>query len=309
MLWARSGNRCAFPNCAQLLVEDTDSASGGVVIGEEAHIVARELDGPRGSEAGQHPIDSYLNHILLCPTHHRVVDEHPETFTVAALQTMRRDHEHRIRCQMYAESAPIEIPVADFHGLGLGKPMTAWQLRSAIVIVYSFGSPPMRQANGHLIGSGFQFLESTGLSAARTLLVSSEAQPDIEFWIERDALHVLQQTFDPDADRFAPLAEHTFDGTHSPIRHSISFLLKTAPASADALDDIARELQSIRPGNYGRAEILLYQLRNLGVRQPVKALKILAELKKEPWYDGAIAESGSDVERDLQLAQTFEAAV
>src|SRR5258706_10259008 len=179
MLWARSGNRCAFPNCAQLLVETTEAVTGVVVVGEEAHIVAREYGGPRGRESPQHPVDSYLNHILLCPTHHRIVDAQPETFTVAALQRMRRDHEDRVRSQLHGKGAPVELPVMDFQGLGMGRPILAWPLRSAAVVVYSFGSLPIRQANGHLIGSGFEFLEKNETGSVRTLLLSSEGQPDV----------------------------------------------------------------------------------------------------------------------------------
>lgn len=94
MLWGRSGNRCAFTGCGQPL--SADGATGSVVIGEEAHIVAREPDGPRGrSTLAQEERDSLSNLILLCPTHHTIVDADPVTYTVERLIEMKKVHEQR----------------------------------------------------------------------------------------------------------------------------------------------------------------------------------------------------------------------
>ena len=54
LLWGRSGDECAFPSCPERLTMvpadegGKPTSSGPVVIGEEAHIVAEEDDGPRG---------------------------------------------------------------------------------------------------------------------------------------------------------------------------------------------------------------------------------------------------------------------
>lgn len=96
MLWGRSGNRCAFPDCGQPLVEDSADV-GPHVVGVEAHIVASSPDGPRGNnELSSEARDSFQNLLLLCPVHHRLVDDHPETYTVERLQTMKADHEAAI---------------------------------------------------------------------------------------------------------------------------------------------------------------------------------------------------------------------
>jgi hypothetical protein len=68
--------------------------SGFVVVGEEAHIVAEEPDGPRG----QSPLttaerDEYDNLILLCRKHHKIVDSDVVTYTVDSLHAMRDKHE------------------------------------------------------------------------------------------------------------------------------------------------------------------------------------------------------------------------
>jgi hypothetical protein len=43
-LWGRSGSRCAM--CFQTVILEAEMG-GAVLLGEEAHIVARESDGPR----------------------------------------------------------------------------------------------------------------------------------------------------------------------------------------------------------------------------------------------------------------------
>ena len=100
ILWGRSGNRCAFPGCVQELATRVESSSNSkaVVLGEEAHIVAKEDGGPR-SNPGM-PLrqrDAYQNLILLCPTHHTLVDkDHGAPFSVDDLHAMKAAHEENI---------------------------------------------------------------------------------------------------------------------------------------------------------------------------------------------------------------------
>jgi hypothetical protein len=95
ILWGRSGNRCAFPDCEQRLVEEAGTV--GPVVGDEAHIVARELEGPRGNPPlPTAELDTAGNLLLLCPTHHRIIDSDPDRYTVAVLQEMKRVHEDAV---------------------------------------------------------------------------------------------------------------------------------------------------------------------------------------------------------------------
>ncbi len=71
------------------------AASSPIVVGEEAHIVAEEDNGPRGDPSM--PVserNAYPNLVLLCPTHHRLIDkEHGRHYPVALLLRMKADHE------------------------------------------------------------------------------------------------------------------------------------------------------------------------------------------------------------------------
>ena len=97
ILWGLSGNRCAFPGCNQLLHLSVGE-SGSSLIGEECHIEAQSGNGPRfNSKLSERQINDYRNLILLCPTHHKIVDDNPEEYPVETLIKMKAAHEARVR--------------------------------------------------------------------------------------------------------------------------------------------------------------------------------------------------------------------
>lgn len=109
VLWTRARNCCAFPACRRLLTEDSVDATTGsgfvTIIGEQAHIRSKRVSGPRHDpEYDQSSLDSYENLILLCPTHHTMIDaENGAAYTAQALVEMRGKHENQQRRQEYVE--------------------------------------------------------------------------------------------------------------------------------------------------------------------------------------------------------------
>ncbi|WOI58944.1 HNH endonuclease signature motif containing protein [Streptomyces fradiae] len=104
LLWGRAGNRCAFPACSQTLTADLGTedsellATVGVVMGEEAHIRSARPDGPRyDAEYADSKLDSYENLLLLCPTHHTLIDKNSGAgFSVVKLEEMKASHERLV---------------------------------------------------------------------------------------------------------------------------------------------------------------------------------------------------------------------
>jgi hypothetical protein len=91
-LFAVSGNRCAFPGCELPLV---DEASGNV-LGEICHIKAKRPDGPRyDPEQTEEERHGFGNLVLLCPTHHAIVDGDAGKYTVEKLLRIKAEHEAR----------------------------------------------------------------------------------------------------------------------------------------------------------------------------------------------------------------------
>jgi len=93
-LFARSGNRCAFPKCAAPLAFDK------TLTGEVCHIKGARPGSarydPQQTDVERH---GYSNLILMCPTHHTVIDDDEEAYTVERL--------HKIKAEQEARAAPI----------------------------------------------------------------------------------------------------------------------------------------------------------------------------------------------------------
>ena len=93
MLWGRSANRCSHPECRRQLVDGETETDDPSIVGDEAHIVAREQDGPRGnSDLTADERDRYDNLMLLCKIHHKIIDDQPDTYTVELLREIKARH-------------------------------------------------------------------------------------------------------------------------------------------------------------------------------------------------------------------------
>jgi len=92
VLWGRSGNRCAI--CKHELVIDATRHDDESVVADECHIISSRPSGPRcDSSYPSDKLDSYENLILLCRTHHKMVDDQTATFTTDILRQMKCNHE------------------------------------------------------------------------------------------------------------------------------------------------------------------------------------------------------------------------
>lgn len=94
LLWGLSGTKCAFEECRNDLIVDETETDDESIIGEEAHIVAKSNDGPRGnSTLSIEDRDKYDNLILLCRKHHKIIDDQFNFYTVKKLKEIKSKHE------------------------------------------------------------------------------------------------------------------------------------------------------------------------------------------------------------------------
>ena len=99
LLWSRSGGICCFPECNVECVEEANDKEPSAIIGHIAHIQAKSDSGPRANpRLTDQQRDAYPNLILLCPTHHRRVDVHENTYTAATLLSWK-DKQERIHIE------------------------------------------------------------------------------------------------------------------------------------------------------------------------------------------------------------------
>ena len=83
VLFARSQNLCAFPNCQEEIVDSTT----GVVYGEVCHIEGVEMGSARHNpNLDKEAVNSEANLVLLCHKHHKLVDTLPQQYDVGWLK-------------------------------------------------------------------------------------------------------------------------------------------------------------------------------------------------------------------------------
>jgi hypothetical protein len=124
-LWGKAAGRCSYPGCGTDCLPFLDPTDP-IIIGEMAHVIARSTGGPRGgSNAGE---DTYANLILLCPTHHTLVDKSPEgKFTVEMMLEWKGDHEGRIAASLAAPIFPERSALDAFIRTRLIENHTCWK--------------------------------------------------------------------------------------------------------------------------------------------------------------------------------------
>jgi hypothetical protein len=80
------------------LVMDESETDDPSVVGEEAHIVGRKENGPRGkSTLTSEQRDKYNNLILLCSIHHKLIDDQETTYPVEDLKKFKKKHEDWVK--------------------------------------------------------------------------------------------------------------------------------------------------------------------------------------------------------------------
>lgn len=103
MLWALAANRCSYRDCRAPLVR------GLHIVAEEAHIVAASEGCPRWDlEYPADQLHGYYNRILLCPTHHTLIDKDIDGHPAELLLAMKADHEAWVE-QTLGNAAPDPV--------------------------------------------------------------------------------------------------------------------------------------------------------------------------------------------------------
>jgi hypothetical protein len=131
IIWTRAGGRCTL--CREVLCVAGASPEVSHLIGDVAHIVAEEVDGPRGqSELTLDQRNLEPNLLLLCKPHHKQIDDDPSTYTVEILNSRKIAHERWVASSLskypvwdtklfhlFYINVPRLSLLASLHGMGL----------------------------------------------------------------------------------------------------------------------------------------------------------------------------------------------
>lgn len=97
VLFALSGNQCAYPGCENPVVVPTTEASGVHVSSQICHIYSLNSDSRSQEGLTERELNAPENLILLCPTHHDIIDGQHESYPPNLLKRWKQEHEAKVK--------------------------------------------------------------------------------------------------------------------------------------------------------------------------------------------------------------------
>lgn len=136
ILFARSGNRCAYPTCNNRIVAAGTAFDEAAVIGQIAHIVGSSDLGPR-SDPDMSPTDRdrHPNLVLLCGHHHPLADKQDSTYTVEEMREWKLSHELWVDGELQVNATDVTFTELDEITAALLVAATPEQLDLSLVPV------------------------------------------------------------------------------------------------------------------------------------------------------------------------------
>jgi len=145
LLWGKAGGRCEYQGCNKPLWIDslTKYEFNSAYI---AHIIADKPDGPRGHTTKSQKLkDDISNLMLLCDTHHRLIDiEDVKGHSVQSLRSMKKKHEDRL--EILSSIMDDQRSHMLLYGANVGKINARLSWEKAIVAMVPNWYPAERQA-------------------------------------------------------------------------------------------------------------------------------------------------------------------
>lgn len=156
-----SGNACARCDATLVLLPEV-VGDVHALVGQECHIVARSLDGPRGESDPRGGLDEYANLLLLCANCHAIIDGQPQRWTPDALRQLKRSHEQKVEKRA---TAPTARPWPGLKLRGREQPLRLERITNGDSLI-------------RLIDSAFSFMSGAadGLSRSQRELVGTFLQ-------------------------------------------------------------------------------------------------------------------------------------
>lgn len=116
ILWSAAAGLCTFSDCRERLTYSEAGEFAPYILGEMAHICG-DQPGANRHDPNQTPQerDDYQNLILLCPTHHRLIDrpENEARYPVELLHKIKAEHEAFVRSRLEHDPAADKYAVAN----------------------------------------------------------------------------------------------------------------------------------------------------------------------------------------------------
>ena len=171
-LWGKSSGRCSI--CKVNLVQSTKKGNE-YQIGEMAHIEGEKPGSARyNANMTDEERNNYQNRILLCPTHHTIIDKDESEYTVEKLRQIKNEHEKWAEDSL--RSHVPEITFAELEVIIKYLTSAAIPVEDNLTIV-----PPKEKMKKNNLSPGIGNLITMGLSQVRLVENYLNKHPDIQF--------------------------------------------------------------------------------------------------------------------------------
>lgn len=170
-LFARSGNRCAFPGCTHSLFNSDDA-----FIAEVCHIEAAEDGGERYNSSQTDEQRRDLGNLLaMCHAHHKVTDD-IRIYTVERLREIKAEHENKYSTTPFVVTdVTLEIIIAG--------------LKSGIAPIVEAAVKPIHDAIKQVAQDVERLNKRTGIEVTFTNEASESEKEGLRVKIHRDMLN------------------------------------------------------------------------------------------------------------------------
>lgn len=130
LLWSNAAGRCSFTGCNERLTVEQAAGFVPYTLGEMAHIKGNKAGSNRHDKSqSATERDHYENLILLCPTHHTLIDkpENEEAYTVYCLHEMKIEHEGSISNRLNVQKYDDLEQLKDQLSIYMAENYQAWE--------------------------------------------------------------------------------------------------------------------------------------------------------------------------------------
>lgn len=177
ILYGRAAGRCSFPGCRKNLILENGSDKTKQ-IGKMAHIVAHSRNGPRADRSyPSELIDRYDNLILLCGTHHDIVDVAENRYSITCLKEMKNDHEAWVNNSLVTEVMNVGFAELELATLAIVSSTSTSENETFIL------TPPKDKIEQNNLTQSTQNLLTMGLMRSRDVgeYVLEQSKLDIDY--------------------------------------------------------------------------------------------------------------------------------
>ncbi|MDD5051015.1 MAG: hypothetical protein PHU49_00315 [Syntrophorhabdaceae bacterium] len=175
ILWGRSGNRCAMPECRTLLVLNRTDKDREAIIGEMAHIKGENPTAARyDASMSDNERNGHDNLILLCGNHHKMIDDQPNTYTAEKLKHIKAEHEGWI--QKMTEEEIVNVTFSELDAITKYLITVQPEQDDSLVLV-----PPKDKINKNSLSGKTEKLITTGLMQVKQVANFIDKHLDVEF--------------------------------------------------------------------------------------------------------------------------------